>query len=84
MEKNEAYSKALRRINACIARKTTKLDLSSLGLGEIPLEIGKCLWITHLDLEYNFIDRIRGIDNLVNLIEINLNVSPPPTPSFFI
>ncbi len=73
MENNEAYGKALERINACIAEIAITLDLSNLGLEVIPKEVGKCYWITEFDLSFNQITEIKGLEQLVELQRLNLS-----------
>lgn len=72
MENNEANSKVLERIEACIAEKATTLDLSSLGLEEIPKEVGKCVWLQELNLSNNQITEIKGLEQLIELEELYL------------
>lgn len=52
-EARKAYDKALRRIEDCRLRGWVHLDLSDLGLTEVPPEIGQLSALTELRLERN-------------------------------
>ncbi len=72
MENNKAYRIALERIEACIAEKATTLDLSSLGLEEIPKEVEECVWIENLDLGDNQLSVIEYLEKLTKLRHLNI------------
>lgn len=64
---------ALERIKHVRENKLPILDLSELGLEEIPEEIGELRWLTHLFLEKNRISEIEVLEPLDKLKVLALN-----------
>ncbi len=62
------------RIAECKANRSTRLDLSELGLTEIPEEVLELGWLTHLDLGYNDIEDkgVKALAALTNLTYLHL------------
>lgn len=52
-KEQQAYDKALRRIEECRRAKETMLSLTDLGLTRVPPELGQLLALTHLFLSRN-------------------------------
>ena len=73
MENNEAYTEALKRIEACKAEQSLTLDLSGLGLTAIAAEVAECRWIETLNLSHNQITKIEGLQQLVDLQQLDLS-----------
>ena len=61
---------AVRRIDQAAEEKLTKLDLSELGLKELPLEIVKCTHLTHLNLYNNQITSIPEVLGQLSNLEL--------------
>lgn len=49
-ESEPGYAEALKRIEACRKSRATSLDLMSLGLSELPPEIGQLTALIELDV----------------------------------
>lgn len=64
---------ALERIEDCRNNRSTSLDLSKLGLIQIPKEIYDFFWLENLNFTYNSITKIEGLDNLINISKLYLN-----------
>ncbi len=58
---------ALDRIAECRRTKSKTLDLSKLGLTNIPVEISELVWLERLYLENNQLTKIEGLEKLSNL-----------------
>jgi internalin A len=75
---NHTPHEALKRINTCVQNpKQTTLDLSKLGLTEVPKELENAS-LTHLiklDLSSNLISEIKRLEKLTNLYELNLSLN---------
>ena len=76
MENNEAYTEALKRIEACKAEQSLTLDLSGLGLEVIPVEVSECRWIVTLDFADNEISVIENLEQLTHLENLNFGILP--------
>ena len=63
---------ALKRIKSAQENKDTILDLSNLGLKEIPSEISELSQLTHLYLENNQIIEINDLEQLKQLKLLSL------------
>ena len=67
------HTEALTRINDCRDSHATTLDLSDLGLTELPSYIDQVPWITRLDLSKNELTALPSeISLLVNLEKLHL------------
>ena len=64
---------ALRRIEECRKTGNPKLDLSSCGLTEIPIEITDLIGLEILDLSSNQISEIKNLDSLTALTVLYLS-----------
>jgi len=65
---------AIDRINHARENRSKYLDLSSLNLSELPVEISDLHWLTELDLSYNFFSEMpRDVAKLKNLQILNLS-----------
>lgn len=53
MARDEAYREAERKIEECWRIRTKSLNLSGMGLTELPASIGKCTHLQELALSYN-------------------------------
>jgi len=63
---------ALQRIAENKKTKTLALDLSGCHLNTLPSELSECLWLTDLDLSWNFgFDDLSPLAALVNLQSID-------------
>jgi hypothetical protein len=83
MTPDEAYQEALRRIEAARVSGATELDLSTLGLKELPPEIGQLTALAHLTLYVNQLTslppEVGQLENLISLsIRSNQLTSLPP------
>ena len=67
----EAYEKALQRIEEVKINKADKLNLSALGLTEIPVEVAKLTWLTSFECSNNQITDLAAIQHLIHLTSIN-------------
>lgn len=63
---------ALERIKDAKKNNATKLNLSNLGLSEIPIEINNLAHLNELDLSFNQLTEIKNLENLTELIVLNL------------
>lgn len=68
-----SMQQALERIAECRATRSTELDLSGLGLLEIPAEVADLVWLERLELSNNQISRIEGLERISGLIELYLS-----------
>ncbi|WP_029631472.1 leucine-rich repeat domain-containing protein [Zavarzinella formosa] len=69
----EAFEIALRRIEECRRNGKTRLDLSNIGLTQLPVEIGQLAQLTSLLLSNNQLTALpREIGQLVQLTELHL------------
>ncbi|MEY4902546.1 MAG: hypothetical protein RLZZ292_361 [Bacteroidota bacterium] len=60
-------TEVLDKIEACKKSRSTYLDLSQCDLKRIPIEIRELTWLTILDLSFNQIIKIEGLEQLINL-----------------
>ena len=75
------YYKALKKIEQVTKDDKKKLDLSGLGLEELPLEIEQLSNLTHLDLSNNSLSSLPlGIEQLSNLTHLDLSNNSLPIP----
>jgi len=66
---------AQKRIAECKSTKSKSLDLSKLNLTEIPAEINELVWLEELNLHYNQISEIKGLEELTALTELYLSIN---------
>ncbi len=64
---------ALEKIEECRKNKNDDLYLNNLDLIEIPKEIADLTWLKRLHIINNQIQKIEGLDKLVNLGSLNLH-----------
>jgi small GTP-binding protein len=68
------YYRALERITACYQQADASLDLSNLGLGHVPPEIGQLIGLSRLHLENNRLIALpKEISHLTALVFLNLS-----------
>ena len=72
MTNEENKAEAYKRIQEAQKSNASYLDLSKLELTEIPKEISKLTQLTDLNLSYNQLTNIKGIENLTHLTNLNL------------
>ena len=70
---NNTPQAALKKIEKCRKAKSDSLDLSDLGLTEIPKEIADLTWLKRLFLNDNEIKKIEGLNTLTNLTDLWLS-----------
>lgn len=63
---------AQERIAVCKQNKAKRLDLISLNLTAIPAELNDLVWLEKLELSYNQISEIKGLEKLTNLTKLSL------------
>lgn len=68
-------AKALRLINIELEEKTGTLDLSELGLEEIPKEVSKFTHLVELHLSENQINKIENLEALTALNTLYLYIN---------
>ncbi|MDJ1183337.1 leucine-rich repeat domain-containing protein [Roseofilum casamattae] len=74
MAKDAAYYAALEKIEQARESRATKLDLSNMGLTELPDAIGQLVHLQELELEVNQLRSVpEGLGQLVNLQRLNLS-----------
>ncbi|MBD2157358.1 COR domain-containing protein [Leptolyngbya sp. FACHB-16] len=73
MARDEAYQEAERRIEAAFQEGATELDLSGLGLTEVPEAIASLTQLQSLNLSNNELTELKAIVSLTQLQELNLS-----------
>lgn len=63
----------LQKINECKVTKSETLSLESSSLKSIPKEIAEFTWLKKLNLRNNYIEKIEGLEKLVNLQDLDLS-----------
>ena len=61
------------RIEVCRRERNEVLDLSGLGLTEIPKEVGELVWLKFLNLSNNAIRVINNLEKLDSIQILNLS-----------
>ena len=64
---------ALEKIALCKEERQLYLDLSHLGLTEIPQEVGTLVWLERLSLSHNKIEDISALEPLKKIHKLSLS-----------
>ncbi|MEJ6498003.1 leucine-rich repeat domain-containing protein [Pseudoalteromonas lipolytica] len=67
--------KAISLIYKCFEDKTEELDLSTLGISQLPVEICDLVHLKSLNCSFNNLVELTGIENLTNLTSLNCSLN---------
>lgn len=80
MARDEAYQEAEQRIEQVRREGSTTLDLSGMGLTEVPEAIGSLTQLKELEIFHNYLtslpEAIRSLTQLPNLLPTRQNTKP--------
>ncbi|MGB5507209.1 MAG: leucine-rich repeat domain-containing protein, partial [Sulfurovum sp.] len=63
----------MEKIAICKAERMPYLDLSHLGLSEIPPEVGSLVWLERLSLSGNHISDLSALTSLTKIHKLSLS-----------